>query len=147
MLPFGLRSAPKIFTAITDAMQWIMRRAGARAIDYLDDFLLFGPPGSDECDRALAAALDMCGRLGVPIASHKTEGPTAAITFLGIELDCITLVARLPEEKLKRLRREIRNWGTRKSCTKKDLLSLIGQLQHACCVVRPGRTFLRRMIE
>ncbi len=147
VLPFGLRSAPKIFTAIADAMQWIMRRAGARAIHYLDDFLLFGPPGSDECDRALAGALDMCGRLGVPIASHKTEGPTAAITFLGIELDCITLVARLPEDKLKRLRREIRNWSTRKSCTKKDLLSLIGQLQHACCVVRPGRTFLRRMIE
>ena len=32
-------------------------------------------------------------------------------------------------------------------CTKRELLSLIGQLQHACCVVRAGRTFLRRMIS
>ena len=34
----------------------------------------------------------------------------------------------------------------RKSCTKRELLSLIGQLQHACKVVRYGRAFLRRMI-
>ena len=33
------------------------------------------------------------------------------------------------------------------TCTRKELLSLIGQLQHACCVVKPGRVFLRRMIE
>ena len=30
---------------------------------------------------------------------------------------------------------------------KRELLSLIGQLQHACRVVRAGRTFLRRMID
>ena len=34
----------------------------------------------------------------------------------------------------------------RRSGTKRELLSLIGQLQHACCVVRPGRTFLPQMI-
>ena len=33
------------------------------------------------------------------------------------------------------------------SMYERELLSLIGQLQHACCVVRPGRTFLRRMIN
>ena len=36
------------------------------------------------------------------------------------------------------------------TCTKRELLSLIGQLQHAYCVVRPGRYFfyfLRRMIN
>ena len=34
-----------------------------------------------------------------------------------------------------------------KTCSKRELLSLIGQLQHAFCVVKPGRSFLRRMIE
>jgi len=38
-------------------------------------------------------------------------------------------------------------WRVRKACTKRELLSLIGQLQHACCVVKVGPTFLRRMIE
>ena len=49
--------------------------------------------------------------------------------------------------QLRRLQREIRAWKGRKSCTKRDLLSLIGQLQHACCVVKPGGTILRRMID
>ena len=33
------------------------------------------------------------------------------------------------------------------SCTKRQLQSLIGTLKHACQVVRPGRSFLRRMIK
>ena len=40
-------------------------------------------------------------------------------------------------------------WKGRKSCTKRELQSLIGHLQHACWVVQSGtcRTFLRRMIN
>ena len=33
------------------------------------------------------------------------------------------------------------------SCTKRELLSLIGLLQHAAKVVVPGRTFVRRLIN
>ena len=61
-------------------------------------------------------------------------------------MDTVEQEIRLPTEKLRRLQGEIRNWINKKSCIKRELLSLIGQLQHACCVVRPGRTFLRRMI-
>ena len=32
MLPFGLRSAPKIFTAIADALEWVLRRRGVRYV-------------------------------------------------------------------------------------------------------------------
>ena len=38
-------------------------------------------------------------------------------------------------------------WESRKVCTKKELESLIGVLQHACKVIRPGRSFLRRAIS
>ena len=41
-LPFGLRSAPKIFTAMADGLIWIMFNRGVRAaIHYLDDYLFF----------------------------------------------------------------------------------------------------------
>ena len=81
------------------------------------------------------------------IAAHKTEGPAHVITFLGIELDTVAQEVRLPREKLMMLQRTIRSWSSRKSCNKRNLLSLVGQLQHAYCVVRPGRTFLRWMIS
>ena len=54
---------------------------------------------------------------------------------------------RLPRENLRRLKREIRKWQDRRVCSKRELLSLVGQLQHACCVVKPGQSFLRRMID
>ena len=84
---------------------------------------------------------------GVRGASNKTEGPTTKLVFLGIEIDTVAMTLRLPAVKLERLQREIQRWSTLKFGTKRELLSLIGQLQHACCVVKPGRSFLRRMIE
>ena len=53
----------------------------------------------------------------------------------------------LPANKLIRLQQTIRYWVSKRSCTKRELVSLIGQLQHAATVVRQGRTFLRRMID
>ena len=49
-LPFGLQSVPKIFTALSDAAEWVIRRTGVEfVIHYLDDFLVMGAPGSQEC--------------------------------------------------------------------------------------------------
>ena len=105
--PFGLRSAPKIFTAMADALQFILQENGVHEIiHYLDDFMLFGVPGTPQCSQALRLAMDWCNRLGVPIAESKTEGPAETITFLGIELDTLKGELRLPEEKRRRLQRD-----------------------------------------
>lgn len=64
-LPFGLRSAPKIFSALTDTMMWILHRRGVKlALHYLDDFLLVGPLSSHVCQEALAATIAVCEELG-----------------------------------------------------------------------------------
>ena len=34
ILPFGLRSAPKIFTAVADALEWVTRQRGVPEIDH-----------------------------------------------------------------------------------------------------------------
>ena len=53
-LPCGLRSSPKIFMAIADALEWIMCQEGVpSALHYLDDFLVFGRPYSRECQEVL----------------------------------------------------------------------------------------------
>ena len=41
-LPFGLRSAPKIFNAVADGLQWILGEAGVEGLHYLDDYIIFG---------------------------------------------------------------------------------------------------------
>ena len=148
MLPFGLRSAPKIFNALADGLDWYLGHLGVRfAFHYLDDFLVVGPPASPECAQALAVLNGTCAGLGIPIAEHKREGPTTCLTFLGIEVDTVSGQLRLPAAKLDRLKSLLQEWGDRKACQRRDLESLIGVLNHACKVVRCGRTFLRRMLD
>ena len=147
-LPFGLRSAPKIFNAVADALEWIIKARGVeRVYHYLDDFITLGRPHSDACARSISSILQTCDALGVPVAVDKCEGPAVCLTFLGIEIDSIAMEIRLPAEKLQALRVTLRSWRGRKACTKRELLSLIGRLGHACKVVKPGRVFLSQMIR
>ncbi len=108
-LPFGLRSAPKIFTALADAAEWIvLKDSGGTLLHYLDDFLVIGAPASTECATRLSTLLATFDCLGLPVAPEKLEGPTTRLTFLGIELDTSAMVMRLPREKLRDLKYLIR---------------------------------------
>ena len=119
-LPFGLRSAPKIFSAVADTLLWIMFRNGITwGIHYLDDYLFCGTPDSKECLRNLDVALYTCKVLGVPVAINKVEAPTTSLTFLGIEIDTVKGQLRLPADKLGRLKDMLASWVARRSCTKK----------------------------
>jgi len=40
ILPFGFCSAPKSFSAVTDALLWILNKKGIVRPHYLDDFIL-----------------------------------------------------------------------------------------------------------
>jgi len=53
ILPFGLRSAPKIRTEVADAIQWILARQGvSKSLYYLDDFVLVAHSWSSvECQK------------------------------------------------------------------------------------------------
>jgi len=148
VLPFGLRSAPLIFSAVADALLWIMQRRGATmSFHYLDDFITIGSPNSTECERNIEIMKSTCKETGLPVEEEKCEGPATCLTFLGIEIDTVALELRLPSDKLYKLRCQLKEWRGRKVCTKRELLSLIGTLSHACKVVRAGRTFLRRLID
>lgn len=148
VLPFGLRSAPFIFNCLADALEWIAIQRGVRPVHhYLDDFFLAGAPDSDQCARHLHTLTSLCATLGVPLADDKKVGPTTCLEYLGILLDSAALEARLPQDKLKDIHDALYTWSNRSSCSKRDLLSLIGTLSFAAKVVPAGRTFLRRMID
>ena len=141
-LPFGLRSAPKIFSAVADLVAWVLHQQGIKhQLHYLDDFLFLDaatPQGS-------TGTLEQVQGLGIPIATQKTEGPNTALVFLGILIDTHRFELRLPLEKLTRLQTALQHWKKKRSCTRRELESLLGHLSHAATVVRQGRTFLRQL--
>ena len=119
-LPFGLRSAPKIFNALADAVEWILKQEGIEVVlYYLDDFLLVGAPNSPECERALSILLRVFGELGLPVAANKSEGPTTRLTLLGFQLDSAQLEICLPAEKVAALQTMITEWLDRRFCTRR----------------------------
>lgn len=145
MLPFGLRSAPKIFSAVADGLQWILTQRGiSNLLHYLDDFI-FVAPSVEQAVSHKFTLISSFQHLGVPLEPSKLEGPSTCLTFLGIEVDTEALMLRLPKQKLLRLKQELSHCLLRKSITKRELQSLTGSLQFATKVIRPGRSFLRQL--
>ena len=97
----------------------------------------------------MATILRVFNELGIPVSDTpgKVVGPASGLTLLGIYLDSNAMEMSLPADKLAALRTALVEWGCRLTCSKRQLLSLIGSLSFAAKVVPPGRTFLRRLID
>ena len=154
VLPFGLRSAPFLFNQLSDAIEWILLNncSISFACHILDDFLIIEPPAptipyESPCQASLSSMILTFKNLNIPISAAKTEGPCQIIQFMGIILDSQKMEARLPEDKIERIRTALRTFQSKRSTTLQELQSLIGTLNFACKVIPPGRPFLQRIIE
>lgn len=109
-LLFGLASAPAVFRALAEALEWILCSHGVCCfIHYHDVFLLLGAPGSSECLQALRTTVT-CARSWGSLLLYKVEGPATRLTFLGLELDAASLSLALPQGKLIKLRQLLAAW-------------------------------------
>ena len=124
-LPFGLRSAPLIFSAVADAVEWVMRTSGVKHISttLMTLIVIVGPPNSDDCSFGLRSFRQTCENLGLLVAEDKTEGPAKCLTVLGIEFDTEAMVLRLPVDKLERVQSLLQFWKGKGSVQRRDLES------------------------
>ena len=73
---------------------WVLACKGVRCqLHYLDNFLLIAAPYSQQGHEFLAITIQILSLLGVTVATHKTEGPTTTLVFLGILIDTDNCVA------------------------------------------------------
>ncbi|KAM9319746.1 uncharacterized protein PAF06_004160 [Gastrophryne carolinensis] len=146
-LPMGCSISCAYFEAFSSFLEWVIKeRAGLGSVThYLDDFLCVGPGGTRICDLLLATMLNVFGDFGVPVAHDKTEGPATVIKFLGIEIDTVQRVCRLPREKIEDLVGGLEGALGVKKVTLVQLQSVLGKLNFACRVLPMGRVFTRRL--
>lgn len=85
------------------------------------------------------------GRFGVPLSAEKMEGPVMTLSFVGIELDTVEMVFRLPQDKLERLTGLIAGFCAVRKVTLQQMQSLLGLLVFACRIMPMGRVFSRRL--
>ena len=114
VLPFGLRSAPIIFTSIADLVEWILvHNYGVDFLrHYLDDFFTLGPLSSQICHSYLLTCVSLCQMLCLSLYPDKLEGPATCLIILRIELVSHRLQARLPAEKKVRIVALLEEWST-----------------------------------
>ncbi len=147
-LVFGSRSSPKIFDCLSQVICWILQNnyGVSHCLHLLDDFLTINSP-SDDADHTMYILRLIFEKLGIPLSPTKTMGPVTIIEYLGIILDSVKMEARLPLEKVQRIANVLQTFSNRKSCTKRELLSLLGHLNFACRVIYPGRAFVSYLIS
>ena len=67
---------------------------------------------------------------------------------LGFWLDTVKMSISLPDRKVKDFQERLEEWPEgRKTATVREVLVLAGKLHHAAYVVRPGRYFVRRLLQ
>lgn len=149
VLVMGASSSVQIFESVSKTIQWILQtKLGVHRVSHIiDDFMFVGCANTSECADALRIFLDLCKHIGIPIKHKKTISPTTCAPIHGIDLDTERMEARLPVDKLAELKLLLQKNMQRKKIKFRDLQSLLGHLNFACKVIKPGRCFLRRLYD
>lgn len=145
-LPFGSKMAPGIFHRLSQAVKRIMGRRGFKIVAYLDDFFIC-EQSFQRCSEAFNSLIALLRELGFKINWKKVVDPCQCVTFLGVDIDSISMELRLSDKKLADINRVLSEFVMRPRASKRQLQSLVGKLNWAAAVVRGGRVFLRRIIN
>ena len=89
-LPFGLSTAPRVFTRVTKVIAAFLRQRHVHLFMYLDDWLILGPTSQDTL-LALQQTVDLTLRLGFIINTAKSSlTPSQQPIYLGAVLNLAT---------------------------------------------------------
>ena len=149
VLPFGLRSSGAIFNEFACLVRWIIIHHYniTEIVNYSDDFFAVLSRDPVLALSQLGQIIKAFNDMKIPLADEKIEGPTTMLIYLGIMINSLNMTIEVPEEKVIEAIDNLQKWKNRRTCTKRQLKSLIGKLGSICKVVRPGRMFSRRLID
>ena len=92
-LPFGLTTAPQVFTRVMAVVSSVLHLEGIRMLRYLDDWLIQSSSRAEAC-RARDRVLQLCSVLGISVNMDKSDlVPTQVCVYLGTVLNSRTLKA------------------------------------------------------
>ncbi|KAM9974177.1 hypothetical protein ACTFIR_003893 [Dictyostelium discoideum] len=140
-MPFGLSTAPRIFTMLLRPVLRMLRDINVSVIAYLDDLLIVGST-KEECLSNLKKTMDLLVKLGFKLNLEKSVlEPTQSITFLGLQIDSVSMKLLVPKEKKKSIIKEIRNFLKLNCCSPRKLAGLKGKLIALKDAVIPFRLY------
>ena len=108
-------------------IKYIMAFLGfKRLYPYIDDLIYVSLPS--EIHQAYLVLLDLLAKLGLEISTQKLVQPTTSAVCLGIQVDTIAKTISIPSEKLSEIKNLCQAFVSKKTCTNRQLQSLLGSL-------------------
>ncbi|XP_046976031.1 uncharacterized protein LOC124542139 [Vanessa cardui] len=150
-LPFGLASAPHLFSSITCWVAETLRAKDCRVLVYLDDFLLVHQDRTKLGFQA-AEAVRHLEQLGWKVNFQKSVlTPTQDLEYLGIRWLTDKNKMVLPNQKVSSINSALEHITKKQHMSLRQLQTILGQLNFASFVIPRGRLqcrnsqiFLRR---
>ena len=137
-LPFGLASAPRIYTKLMKPVIGLLRKIGARLIIYLDDILLMAE-SKENLIQARDSTIYLLIHLGFIINWEKSKPmPSQKVEFLGFVIDSQQMIFNLSSEKVENIKLACRQILAEKSATVRQLAKLTGKLVSTLQAVIPA---------
>lgn len=148
-LPMGCSISCSLFEKFSTFLEWVVKQRcnSEDLLHYLDDFFFGSEKDSNHCLELMQVFEQLCGELGVPIASEKTVWPTPIIIFLGLVINTVNMTVSIPAEKLFELRQLLECCLGKKKVTLKFLQSLVGSLNFCSRAIPASRAFCRRFYD
>ncbi|XP_065189509.1 uncharacterized protein LOC135820128 [Sycon ciliatum] len=144
-LPFGLSSAPWVFTKTSRAVVVVLRSLGLRLIIYIDDILIMAESQSKAIDHT-GGLIFLLQNLGFVVNFPKSQlTPSKEVEFLGFTINSETMTMKLPGEKLKKTRAEARKLHQEPHQSAIVVSRLLGKLNHAAQAVPQAPLFYRNL--
>lgn len=144
-LPFGLSSAPRVFTKLLKPIMAYLRRQGIRLVIYLDDILIM-----NSCPAALVKDLllvrSTLEEVGFLINIAKSVlSPTQQLEYLGLLIDSTTMSLALTESKVTSIISACQKLLSAKEFPIWDISSLLGNFTWATTAVPFAQAHFREI--
>ena len=142
-LPFGLATAPQVFTMIVKEVKLMAFSRGLRIHQYLDDWLIRSQ-SQEEAQVNTQAVVDLTQSLRWIINQEKSElKPTQVFSFVGYKYHLDSGLVKPTQERWLKLQDLILRLKSKRVLTARCLISLIGLLASTEKMVPEGCLHMR----
>lgn len=142
-LPFGLASAPYVFTKLIKPVIQYLRSNEILCVNYLDDLLIMAE-SEKACFQKVQFVSQTLLSLGFVINNEKSNFiPNKRCKFLGVLLDTSHMKIELTPDKKERYHKLIKETMVKPLCKIQHFAKFIGTLVSACPAVKYGWLYMK----
>ncbi|KAG6438798.1 hypothetical protein O3G_MSEX000234 [Manduca sexta] len=144
-LPFGLSTAPYVFTKIMKPVVFHLRSLGLLSVIYLDDFLCIADT-YEKCLQNVSTTKQILESLGFIINIDKSHlEPSQVCQYLGFVLDSRFFSVSLPARKIEYISKLVNNIRKKQRCKIIEFAQLLGTLVASCPAVEYGWLYTKTL--